>query len=524
MEVDLAVGEPDIGTVKAGEGGRLHRARVSRTARSTASSRKCARTRSSTQRRHLHTVVLVDNNDGALLPGMTANATIDVAEAAANALVVPLQRALRHAGRLRSTPPCGRHRYRHRARRRRHVGTATGSPWGARWAPRRRHVVAGSRGGVFVQRNGKLVVVPVDVQLVAGTQAAVTAAQRERRWPPATGGHRRRAARAPRAHARTGRARTRSAGGRRRRRDAGDRTNGTPVVDVRDLRREYPLAEEPVIALAGVDLRIEPGEFVAVMGPSGSGKSTFMHIVGFLDRPTSGRYVFNGRDVTGSTKTRSPTSAAASSASSSKPTTCCRARARSKTSSCRCSTPGVPRTGTPRRARWRRSTTSASLDYAQHHPNQLSGGQQQRVAIARSLVNDPQPDPRRRADRRARRRARPTTSWRSSATQRRARHHDHARHPRAGHRRARQAHRSRSATGTVVRRRPQPQNARNGAVMNVRSTLRTALRRAAAQPLALAADDARRRDRRRGGHRHGRDRRRRARFGQQADQQRSAAT
>ena len=87
-----------------------------------------------------------------------------------------------------------------------------------------------------------------------------------------------------------------------------------PVVNVRNLRRVYPLAEEPVIALAGVDLTIDPGEFVAVMGPSGSGKSTFMHIVGFLDRPTSGYYAFNGRDVTellhsvGATDTDTPAS------------------------------------------------------------------------------------------------------------------------------------------------------------------------------------------------------------------------
>jgi putative ABC transport system ATP-binding protein len=161
-----------------------------------------------------------------------------------------------------------------------------------------------------------------------------------------------------------------------------------PVVDVRGLRRVYPLAEEPVIALAGVDLRIDSGEFVAVMGPSGSGKSTFMHIVGFLDRPTSGYYAFNGRDVTELAEDaladiRSRELGFVFQAYNLLPRTSAVENVE------------LPMLYAGAGERERRTAALAALDevgllkYAHHHPNQLSGGQQQRVAIARSLVNEP---------------------------------------------------------------------------------------------------------------------------------------
>jgi putative ABC transport system ATP-binding protein len=162
------------------------------------------------------------------------------------------------------------------------------------------------------------------------------------------------------------------------------------VVAVRDLRKVYPLeGGDDVVALNGIDLAIEEGEFVAGMGPSGSGKSTFMHIVGFLDRPTSGTYRFAGHEV---------------SALENDALADLRSRALGfvfqaynllpRTSAVENVELPMIYAGVPA-ARRRRAALEA-LDavglakYARHQPNQLSGGQQQRVAIARSIVNQPE--------------------------------------------------------------------------------------------------------------------------------------
>ncbi len=161
----------------------------------------------------------------------------------------------------------------------------------------------------------------------------------------------------------------------------------TAALEAVDVVRSYRLEGVTVQALRGVSLRVEHGDYVAVVGPSGSGKSTLMHLLGALDKPTSGVLRIGGRDVAGMSEDEL-------------------AAVRNETIGfvfqafqLLARTSAVDNVGMPlvyrgvRRAERRRRATAALERVGMGHrlghtPNQLSGGEQQRVAIARALVGD----------------------------------------------------------------------------------------------------------------------------------------
>ena len=160
------------------------------------------------------------------------------------------------------------------------------------------------------------------------------------------------------------------------------------LISITNIKRDFPLGNEIVYVLKGIDLEINKGEYVALMGPSGSGKSTLMNILGCLDTPTSGTYILNGKHVSEMQDDEL-------------------AGIRNKEIGFVFQTFNLmPRTtaldnvalpmvyaGHSKSERVERATevlTQVGLqDRMDHKPNQLSGGQRQRVAVARALVNKP---------------------------------------------------------------------------------------------------------------------------------------
>lgn len=161
-----------------------------------------------------------------------------------------------------------------------------------------------------------------------------------------------------------------------------------PLIKITAIKRDFPLGNEVVKVLKGIDIEISKGEYVALMGPSGSGKSTLMNLLGCLDTPTSGQYILNGNDVSKMTDDEL-------------------AEIRNKEIGFVFQTFNLlPRTtalnnvalpmiyaGYSKSERTKRAeevlTQVGLADRMDHEPNQLSGGQRQRVAVARALVNKP---------------------------------------------------------------------------------------------------------------------------------------
>ena len=160
------------------------------------------------------------------------------------------------------------------------------------------------------------------------------------------------------------------------------------VIEIKKIVRDFKLGQETVHVLKGIDLEIERGDYIAIMGPSGSGKSTLMNLLGCLDTPTSGSYILNNKDVSKMADDEL-------------------ADIRNKeigfvfqTFNLLPRTTALENVALPmvyaglskndREVRAKEVLTNVGLeDRMDHKPNQLSGGQRQRVAVGRALVNHP---------------------------------------------------------------------------------------------------------------------------------------
>jgi putative ABC transport system ATP-binding protein len=163
---------------------------------------------------------------------------------------------------------------------------------------------------------------------------------------------------------------------------------GAPAVALRDVRRDYPLAEEPVHAVRGVSLEIAEGEYAAVVGPSGCGKSTLLNLMGAIDRPTAGEVAIAGRDVTRLRDAEATRFRLLHVGFVFQRFYLLPALSALENVMLPMAEAGVGRAE-------RRQRAGELLSYVglarreRHRPSQLSGGEQQRVAIARALANRP---------------------------------------------------------------------------------------------------------------------------------------